>query len=157
MTKAFWTRKGLWVAIAVAILVGFVWAQTAGPTGSSLGGAVSGSACAAPLAGYSYICYGPTGIWVSINGAAYVPLPATGVPGPQGVAGATGPTGATGAQGPQGIAGAQGIQGPAGATGAVGPQGPQGPAGAASTSIKASFTCTSMTATSTGFNLTGCQ
>ncbi len=157
MNKAFWMRKSLWVGIAVALLVGFVWAQAVGPLGSSIGGTTTGSNCSAPLTGYSYLCFTASGVQVSINGAPYVSLPASGLPGAQGIQGPSGPTGAAGAQGPQGVPGAQGIQGSAGQTGAVGPAGPQGPPGVAGAAVKPSFTCSGMTFGASGATFTGCQ
>jgi hypothetical protein len=43
---------------------------------------LSGSSRSAPTAGYSFLRFTASGVQVSINGAAYVSLPATGFPGP---------------------------------------------------------------------------
>ena len=94
------------VAPLVLIAVVALFAQA--PSGSSVGFSTSGT-CAAPTAGSTFLCGTPTGVLMSLNGAAYASIQ-----------GATGPAGPTGAQGTAGVAG------PVGATGPAGPQGPAG-------------------------------
>lgn len=162
------SKVAFWVALLV---LGYSFGYAGGPvraqgTGSGpiyLQPATSLSGCVwpsgAPTTGSWVYCpvviNGVPGMALAANGGAFVlmgaqgPAGATGATGP---AGPQGPAGSTGAQGPQGATGATGAAGATGATGATGPQGATGPAG----TIPTTFTCGSLTLSSTGAAFANC-
>jgi hypothetical protein len=92
----------------------FAKAQTSVANPLQMGVVGSHSLCVVQTAATNY-CFAADGLWISINGAAYVQLGAAGTPGAPGPAGPVGPTGPIGPQGPAGTSGVISLNGKTGA------------------------------------------
>jgi hypothetical protein len=129
---------GVTIGLALLGLSILLFAQSS-PNGSSIGFNASNlGSCQTPTVGITIPCFtppvpaNPTGIMLSLNGAAYVTLNSL-LPPPQ-----------------PGVPGPAGAPGPVGATGQVGPSGPPGV-------MPTTFTCASWASGTTGTTFSNCK
>jgi hypothetical protein len=114
-------RKLLVLAGMIIIGIGTAWrlrAQAANAIPWQVGVTGAHTLCVV-VAGQTNYCFAADGLWISLNGAAYVQMGVTGPIGPAGPAGPAGAAGATGPQGPPGTPGSGGVTSVNGKTGVV--------------------------------------